>query len=333
MTRHNSHDRGYKYLFSHPDIVQELLESFVDMEWVSEVDFSQAELLSTSFVSEEFRYRESDVIYRLPLKERDLYIYLLIELQSTVDPLMAKRMLRYILDLYDLLDRRGKFSRYPFVFPLLLYNGERKWTAATNFADLVDVPEALPELKKYVPQFCYFSIIENSYSASVLEQIGNMVSSVFMLENSDEEHLIEVLLEAGRKISAQYDSRIDAFLTWLNHYLEKHATREMLEKGLAYIKSEHREVPVMLEKTLDRLFEKARRDGLQSGYLEGRQQGTRDGMQEGLQKGIKKGIQKGIQKGMHRKAIETARVMILKGYDISTISEITGLSEEEIRGL
>jgi len=39
---------------------------------------------------------------------------------------------------------------------------------------------------------------------------------------------------------------------------------------------------------------------------------------------------KGLEKGLYQKAIETAKNMIKRGFDIRTISEITGLSEEEI---
>jgi len=34
MSKKTIHDKAYKYLFSNPLIVKELLESFVDMDWV-----------------------------------------------------------------------------------------------------------------------------------------------------------------------------------------------------------------------------------------------------------------------------------------------------------
>ena len=45
----------------------------------------------------------------------------------------------------------------------------------------------------------------------------------------------------------------------------------------------------------------------------------------------KRGIEKGIEKGEEKKAIETARIAIKKGLNDDLISELTGLSFEEIK--
>jgi len=45
------------------------------------------------------------------------------------------------------------------------------------------------------------------------------------------------------------------------------------------------------------------------------------------------GIEKGIEKGSHAKAIETARNCLVLNMPISTITQITGLSEEEVTSL
>ena len=90
----DNHDRRYKYLFSHPGFVERLLTSFVDEPFVKELDFSTLERVNSTFVSEEFARRESDVIWKLLVRGRPVYLYLLIEFQSSVDPLMAIRFLR-----------------------------------------------------------------------------------------------------------------------------------------------------------------------------------------------------------------------------------------------
>lgn len=47
----------------------------------------------------------------------------------------------------------------------------------------------------------------------------------------------------------------------------------------------------------------------------------------------KRGIEKGIEKGEEKKAIETARIAIKKGLNDDLISELTGLSFEEINSI
>src|SRR4051794_18985798 len=102
------HDNGYKRLFSHPEMVADLLRDFVREDWVQDLDFSTLERVSGSYVAPQLRSRESDVVWRVR-RGRDpwLYIYLLIEFQSTVDPFMALRMMVYLGLLYqDLVQRR-----------------------------------------------------------------------------------------------------------------------------------------------------------------------------------------------------------------------------------
>lgn len=66
------------------------------------------------------------------IKGTPVYIFLLMEFQSTVDRFMALRFLRYICEFYQSLDT-GTLKRLPAVFPLLLYNGDGKWTAESCF--------------------------------------------------------------------------------------------------------------------------------------------------------------------------------------------------------
>lgn len=52
--------------------------------------------------------------------------------------------------------------------------------------------------------------------------------------------------------------------------------------------------------------------------------------QKGLEMGIKRGRQEGIAPGERETRLEIARTMLENGMDISTVIEITGLSEEDL---
>ncbi|WP_347987468.1 hypothetical protein [Methylomonas sp. AM2-LC] len=43
-----SHDNSYMLLFTHPEMVADLLKGFVDEEWVKQCDFSSLEKVSGS---------------------------------------------------------------------------------------------------------------------------------------------------------------------------------------------------------------------------------------------------------------------------------------------
>ncbi|MDR1150271.1 MAG: hypothetical protein LBJ93_01395 [Clostridiales bacterium] len=54
---------------------------------------------------------------------------------------------------------------------------------------------------------------------------------------------------------------------------------------------------------------------------------------EGMEKGMKKGMEKGMERGREEREIEIARNSLKKGLDMCMISEITGLTIEEIKKL
>ena len=93
------HDSGYKLLFSHPQMIVELLRGFLRESWVQTLDFSTLERVSGSFVSGDLRERHSDMIWRVRWSGPGavwFYVYLLVEFQSTPDLFMAVRLLGYV---------------------------------------------------------------------------------------------------------------------------------------------------------------------------------------------------------------------------------------------
>lgn len=81
-------------------------------------------------------------------------------------------------------------------------------------------------------------------------------------------------------------------------------------------------------------IEEARKQELEdmkaTGFRIGHEEGKEAGIREGIEQGIKEGIEQGIEQGEKNKQIEIAKLMILKGIDMKTISECTSLTEEEI---
>lgn len=148
------HDQSYKLLFSHAEMVADLLRGFVREDWVQQLDFDSLEKFNGSYVADDLREREDDVNWRVRWGREWLYVYLLIEFQSTVDRYMAVRILVYLGLLYQDLVRTGQLAgegRLPPVLPIVLYNGNPRWSAPTDIADLiVPVPGGL---ETYRPRF------------------------------------------------------------------------------------------------------------------------------------------------------------------------------------
>jgi len=85
-------------------------------------------------------------------------VYVLLEFQSTVDRLMALRVLNYAVNLYMELTCSQHLEKLPPIFPIVLYNRNGRWTAVTDIVGLIE-PE--PSLGEYSLGFRYFKLVEN----------------------------------------------------------------------------------------------------------------------------------------------------------------------------
>lgn len=183
----NTHDPSYKLLFSHPQMVRDLLIGFIDEPWVADLDFDSLEQVSGSYISEDLREREDDLLWRVRLRDGEqwLYVYLLLEFQSSVDTFMAVRVLTYLGLLYQDLIRQRAFTeagQLPPVLPIVLYNGKPRWTAATELLDLIAPTPA--RLREYAPRLRYLLLDEGAIDESTPWALKNLVAALFRLEKS-----------------------------------------------------------------------------------------------------------------------------------------------------
>ncbi|MFB8831257.1 Rpn family recombination-promoting nuclease/putative transposase [Azotobacter sp. CWF10] len=152
------YDNAYKLLFSHGEMVQDLLQGFVPEEWVTHLDFSTLEKVNGHYVSEDLLNRADDVVWRLRLRDDWIYIYVLLEFQSRTDRWMALRLMTYTGLLYQDLIASGQIEAgqpLPPIFPVVIYNGEPRWSAAQDVAELIAAP--LGSLAAYRPGCATFS--------------------------------------------------------------------------------------------------------------------------------------------------------------------------------
>lgn len=274
-----SHDNSYKLLFSHPEMVADLLKGFVKEAWVEQCDFATLEKVSGSYITDDLRDREDDLIWRVRWGDEWLYVYLLLEFQSTVDHFMAVRILGYLALLYQDIIRTGnltKTDKLPPVLPVVLYNGERRWQAPVDLDTLIH--PAPSGLEKYRPQVSYLLLDEGSFNKDDLSSLHNLVAALFQLENSrTEQDIQEVLLRLIDWLTSPEQTGLRrAFTVWVN--------RVLLPRKVPGIHIQEfndlQEAQTMLAETVKRWQEQALQEGLQKGLQEGRQEGLQAGRQQ-----------------------------------------------------
>jgi predicted transposase YdaD len=263
-----AHDESYRLLFSHPRMVADLLQGFVREPWVEDLDFSTLERVNASYVSEHLKGRHADLVWRVRWGgESWLYVYLLLEFQSTVDPFMAVRMLVYVGLLYQDLLRRRELTpagRLPPVVPMLLYNGSEPWLAPREVSELIEaVPGALAHFR---PQLSYLLLDEGRIPGEELPGVDNLAAALMRLEQSRRpEEVTEVLGALVRSPTGAGEPELRrAFVAWIRGALVPARHWEEISRlgGL-------QEVLSMLEQTVKTWFKEAEEKGLQQGLEQG----------------------------------------------------------------
>jgi hypothetical protein len=118
---HQIHDKGYKKLFMNKGIFRQLLETFVAKDWVKELDFETCETLEKSFIADHYKETISDIIYKIKLKKKDLFVVILTEFKSTVERFTSLDIAHYVASFYkDYVESNKNVRMLPPVFPILL---------------------------------------------------------------------------------------------------------------------------------------------------------------------------------------------------------------------
>ena len=262
------HDPGYKRLFSQPRMVQDLLRGFAARDWSDALDFSTLTPVPASFVSDRLRERHGDLVWRVGFRGEWLYLLVLLEFQSTVEPAMAVRVLTYTGLLYEKLIDDGALRRHgklPPVLPIVIYNGSQPWTAAEDVAELIAFGgEALA---RYQPSLRYYLLDQGRLRADDLPG-RNLVSALIALEtNRVGERVPELLAALFERLRELANPELtQVFREWVEQVL---VPRRMRGTALESLPGSE-EVRTMLQELVAEWVAEGRERGLQEGIEQGR---------------------------------------------------------------
>jgi len=145
------------------------------------------------------------------------------------------------------------------------------------------------------PSFKYYKTAKNDFSKETLKEIHNVISALFYVENSIPEKLLKEIDIMSEMIKNKRPAETHVFLNWMRvTFNEKH---EDIYHEIKHVE----EIRTMFATKLEEYGEKLKKEAL--------------------------------REGMHRKAIQTAKALLDKNMNIQEISEITGISVEEIENL
>ncbi len=194
-------DAAFKRWFDHKRMVEDLLRGFAPAAVARTLDFATLEQLPADYVDDDLARGQGDAAWRVRFRGAAgewLYLLVLLEFQSTVDPRMAARILAYTARMYLKLIRGGELppdGRLPPVLPVVIYNGERRWSAATEM--LATIAPVGEDLAPFQPRQRHLLIDEHRLSVEDLPE-ENVVSAQIALEQGSVPAMASVL----RRVSA-----------------------------------------------------------------------------------------------------------------------------------
>ncbi len=298
----NNQDYGYKDLFSHREIVHDLMNHFFNEKWFRGIEMTSLEKVNSHYISGKYQQRESDIVWKMKYKGEWLYLYLLLEFQSSIDRYMSIRLMSYIGLLYeDLIKSKSlsKKGKLPAILPWVIYTGKAAWSAPLDSCSLLE--KAVPiGMKKYFPTFSYHildigqcPLIEGCYSNNLMLPLIELEQKVL---NWDQAKVVIEKLALQLK-EPEYDSLRRAFARYAVRVLK---LREMgIKEDVEKINLE--EVRSMLAERIE-----AYKTSL---------------------------VEQGMEQGRDETSKTIARELLKKGLDPLFVSEITHIPSDKLKTL
>ena len=156
-TVYQPHDKLFRTVFSNPETAAAFLRAYLDSELVALTDWSTLQTQPGSFIDEQMKGSEVDLLFTAKVHGEDAHFYFLCEHQSREDPLMALRLLTYMVRIWTS-EARGQPSqpRLTPIIPVVVAQDNRVWKTSTKFHDLFRLPaEKWEEVRAFTPDFAF----------------------------------------------------------------------------------------------------------------------------------------------------------------------------------
>ncbi len=311
------HDKLFRAVFSNASEAASLLQTALPPEVRDRIDWSSLTLQDGTFLDEDLRESQSDLLYHVELAETQepVALYLLFEHQSSPDRWMRFRLLKYCCRIWDASLRQApdQTGLRPIV-PVVFYQGPRGWSYSTELADLF--PEAVRSWP-WQPQFAHVLLDQTTLEPEeVAGEVEARIAQLLMMVafNRHVEAALELAAALVQRLQA--GGRVDRVRRYALYVM---ATVE----------------PDRIETYKQAL----RRHGMDQGDAimtyaqqlldEGRAEGRVEGRAEGRAEGEAKGEAKGRAEGQ----VEVVEGFLAVGVPWQTIEAATGLNESSFRAL
>jgi predicted transposase/invertase (TIGR01784 family) len=322
---HKPHDTFIKNLLSHPESASAFLEQALSPALFRQCILDKLVQLNTSYATPDLDEVVSDIILKVPLEGQkdEVIISVLVEHKSNVDHLTCIQLLTYIANGYNL--QKTQKERFSVIVPVLYYHGKGKWKFRPLHLIIKNIPDSL---LPYIPTFQIEMLQIQSLTREHIHSIAEAkLRATFMVQKGMHDQLVAI---------KDYVKVIDALGPYeKGNFL--HSFFVYLLNIVNFDKPKLIEITSQLTKEMRTksmtLYDELIAEGKEEGMAIGIEKGRQEGMQEGMQQGRQEGMQQGRQEGSIESRYEFARKLIQRNMPLADICELTGLTEDQVKGI
>jgi len=219
------HDKVFKSALADVRVARDFLEQHLPANVQAAIDFNTLSITNESYVTKELAAFSSDIVYQVCLKEQGqlAYIYILIEHQSSINPIMPFRLWNYCALIWDKYLKQTQSNTLPLIFPLVFYHGEAPYSGPRKIADLIQAPTDLIESAL----FGAFHLVDtHEISDEELRQrkwAGIIQYCLKHVNNRNSNRLVETIIELLQGIDGEVGTDVYGS-TLLLYWFKKAAT-------------------------------------------------------------------------------------------------------------
>lgn len=283
---HLPHDKLFSATFSVPANAAAFLQAKLPPAVASAIVWSELKPVSGSFVDSQFRSSHTDLLFAAPLAGSEGLIYLLFEHQSSPDPALPLRLLRYLTRIWEQFAKeQPQRTKLPVILPVVLSQNAEVWHVASRLSALLDIPAGLADaLSPFIPDFEYRHL---QLADMAFEAIPGTPSGILVLRVMKAERLGRLLDDPVWDEQLIARTPLELFQLVLRYLIGVHVDKKSFEakiKTIADPKTRHAAMT---------LAQQYRQEGLLEGRFEGRQKAILEALElrfERVPEGLKEAV-------------------------------------------
>ena len=263
LAPYQPHNSFFQHVYSHPEVVADLLRARLSEKLLAKLDLTTLKEEPKEFLPSIHRNdRRTDLLYSMQRQDASqLYIWLLLEHQSSHELHMAARLYEYHAAIFRKCAEQAKSEKnykVPAIITLVTYHGADTWTSAKSMAELLNdfdfyVQEGLkrPFLIE-LPNESTQQILQHGHAAfaelalkhrSSTQELKKIMPSIFKLATQERsccldasiryldtvyqgstKHIIEAVTKFDPEIGTHYKTMFEKDI--------KRAEKKGMEKGI-----------------------------------------------------------------------------------------------------